>query len=146
MRKYLWIPALLVGGYFIWDYSNKLGQVATGLVATPSNLSVKGTIFNPKLVLTFQINNPSELPLTITKIFGTIVNNGNQIATFSNEGNTIIAPTGLSNLDVLINIDIVSLGSQILKGQLKNSFVIDGTVFSGLIQVSFTKTLSIDGY
>jgi LEA14-like dessication related protein len=145
MKKLIIIGVL--GGLGLYLYNRQkqnLGELSQSLTINPSGISIDtNNFFSPKIILTMELNNPTPTEFSITKIFGTVTNNGQQIATINNNETINISAQTISKVPVQINGDTISIVTNILRGDLGYEFVVNGYVQAGLIQVPFNKTLTL---
>lgn len=141
---------LLLGGVAVAVYlysksKQQVTELAQSIVMTPNTISIDTThILNPQVLLTFNVNNPTATPVTINKIYGTVTNNGQQLATINNNNSIVINAQQNTVLPIQLNMDATSLISDISDGTLGNSFVIAGYAQTGIIQVPFSETITIN--
>jgi LEA14-like dessication related protein len=110
----------------------------------PNDISIDTThLLNPKMFVKFEINNPTNQPFNITKIYGTVNNGRTQIATINNNDLVTVAANGISSLNVQLNVDVVNLIEDVVNGNLTKEFIIDGYAMSGLVKIPFNKVLTI---
>ena len=145
MKKIL-LP-LGLAGFAIWLYSRaktNVKELAQSVTITPSSVSLDTSNFlSPKIVINFEINNPTATPAIINKIYATVVNNGNQLATINDNSVHNISANNISNLPITLNIDTTNLISAITTGDLSTDFIVNGYAISGLATINFVKTISL---
>ncbi len=145
MKKLLLGGVIIGAAIYIYNKQKQsLSELSQSLTVNPSNISVDASdLFSPKLVLTLELNNPTPTAFSITKIFATITNNGQQIATINNNVTIDLSAQQISKVPVQINLNTVSILTQVAQGNLSDSVTISGYVQAGLIQVPFTKILTL---
>ena len=139
---------VLGGGLAIYLISRKtqaVKELAQSIIMTPNTLSIDTThILNPVVLLTFNVNNPTATPITINKIYGTVTNNGQQFATINNNVSIVVNASQNTVLPVQLNVDAIQVAESVADGTLGNTFMINGYAQTGIIQVPFLKTLTIN--
>lgn len=138
---------LIVGGvvYYIYNNTKKNAtELGESLTFLPNDISIDTThILNPKIYVKFEINNPTNQPFGITKVYGTVKNLDTTIATINNNELVKVAANGISYLNIQLNVNVLNLIEDIGFGYLSNTFVINGYAMSGLIKIPFNKVLTI---
>ena len=142
MKKILiWFGVTGLALYIYERQKQSLSELSQSLTINPDNVSLDTSNFlSPKMILTFELNNPTPTSFSITKIYATVMNNGQLLATINNNTTVTVSPISISKLPIQLNIDTASV---LQDGDLSNSVLISGYAQSGLVQVPFTKTLTI---
>ncbi len=145
MKKILiWFGVTGLALYIYERQKQSLSELSQSLTINPDNVSLNtSNILSPKMILTFELNNPTPTSFSITKIYATVMNNGQLLATINNNTTVTVSPISISKLPIQLNIDTASVLQDIFNGDLSNSVLISGYAQSGLVQVPFTKTLTI---
>ena len=144
--KKLIFPGLLIGAA-VWLFTrakNNVAELTTSLTITPSDVSLDtSNILAPKVIINFQVNNPTSTAATINKIFATVTNNGNQLATINNNTVISIDANKITTFPIVLNIDFTNLISWITNGNLSTDFIVNGYAISGITTINFNKTISL---
>ena len=132
-------------GYYIYSKSKvSVDELVQSMTFTPNDISVNtDNLTDPKIIVNFAVNNPTNQPFVLTKIYGTINSGDYQLATINNNTNITIAANQVSNLPIRLNVDTLNVVKDIIAGNIGKTFEIDGYAMAGLVKIPFSEVLNI---
>lgn len=122
---------LLIGGALLLLTALKASQFVDNLRIYFTNLSLGGSITNPKVLATLKIYNPTSLSVSVTDLRGAIYYKNKFVANVQSVNEQIIeAFTNVFfDLELMTTLpDAIGLIEQFLQGQISNDFYFDGTL------------------
>jgi hypothetical protein len=120
-------PLLILGGFVALMLLLK-SNAAQNLRITPNGVNISGG----KLIINFQIVNPSSQSITINSFVGDLFQRGNAVGKVTFFGPISIAPNNATNIPVLISLNPLGLASEIAS-ILSDGFSLKGFTIAATI-------------
>lgn len=138
--------AFLFGGIgllaFYWLKRAK--QFYEGLTISFQNVSIKGTVSNPIIVIELKIKNPSDLSVKINEIKGNLLYKNNIVGTVKSVDQDVIDSGSVLFYDLEVKSTITNL-LQIIQGFILNKksfdFYFDGTINLNGLNIPYKQKL-----
>lgn len=124
-------PLLLIGGALLLMTALKASQFVNDLRIYFTNLSLGGSITNPKVKATLKIYNPTSLSVSITDLRGAIYFNNEFVANVQsvNEQKIEAFSNVFFDLELMTTLpDAINLVQKFIKREISNNFYFDGTL------------------
>lgn len=137
-------------GYKAYQVKNAVANFSVSISAL-NNFKFDITTLSFMVDATIKITNPSNIAISVEKIFGSLTYNSTKLGNYATSQNVTIKPNTASEVVVEIKLPLVStlqtLGYSVTtilgKTKLSRSITIDSTVRAGGIEVSNSNTFTI---
>lgn len=143
-KKGILKPILLIGGAILIYSVIKASNFINGLKIDFSNLSLGGSLQNPVVYVTLTIDNPSLTSVTVDKLRGSLIYQGNKVSDVASVNAVVIDPNSKVFLDLQLQSnfnDAVTLVTKLLNKSLSNDFLFDGVITVGGFDLPYKSKL-----
>lgn len=137
-------PLLLVGGAIILITALKASQFINNIRVSFTNLSLGGSITNPKVLATLKIYNPTNVNVSVSDIKGQLMYKGQFIANVQMFETVNIKPfeNVFFDLELMSTLpDMLSIVNQFVTGKISNDFSFDGIMKVNGVQFPYKGNL-----
>jgi len=122
-------PVLLIGGALLLITALKASQFVNNIRVTFANLSLGGSLTNPKVLATLRIYNPTNVEVTISNLKGQLFYKNDFVANVQMYDTVKIKPfeNVFFDLELMTTLpEMTNFISQLVTKKMTNDFMFDG--------------------